>query len=364
MTENCIANIKKILYLSNIEVPYRVRMFNEMAKNCDLTVVYERKKSNNRNNIWTNSERKQYQVEYLGGIQLKNENALSFKILKYVFSKKYDAIIFGCYNSPIQAFAILIMKLFRRPYIINLDGEPFLHEKGFKTKLKRFFLKGAKKYLIAGEKAAESLKKNINSGEIISYGFSSLYEKELQEHADTAKMRKDTILVVGQYFDYKGMDVALQTAQKNRNIPYKFVGMGNRTELFIQEQQFEKDKNIELIPFLQKEDLEREYQTCSALLLPSRQECWGLVINEAASFGTPIISTDGSGAAVEFLSNEYPQYLAKAGDVDSLYSCIQTFKTATNMDEYSKFLLKKSQNYSIEKMVDAHLVACGIERNV
>ena len=36
---------KKILYISNIEVPYRVSFFNEFAKHCDLTVLYERKKS-------------------------------------------------------------------------------------------------------------------------------------------------------------------------------------------------------------------------------------------------------------------------------------------------------------------------------
>ena len=43
---------KKILYISNIEVPYRVSFFNEFAKHCDLTVLYERKKSDNRDENW------------------------------------------------------------------------------------------------------------------------------------------------------------------------------------------------------------------------------------------------------------------------------------------------------------------------
>ena len=38
-------------------------------------------------------------------------------------------------------------------------------------------------------------------------------------------------------------------------------------------------------------DLYKEYQQCKCVLLPSKKECWGLVINEAASFGCPIIST-------------------------------------------------------------------------
>ena len=40
-------------------------------------------------------------------------------ILKEVFSK-YDSIIVGCYNSPAQMMAILMMRLFRIPYILNM----------------------------------------------------------------------------------------------------------------------------------------------------------------------------------------------------------------------------------------------------
>ena len=42
--------MKRILYLTNIQVPYRVRFFNELSKKCDLTVLYERSQSGNRNN--------------------------------------------------------------------------------------------------------------------------------------------------------------------------------------------------------------------------------------------------------------------------------------------------------------------------
>ena len=31
----------KILFLTNVPAPYRVRFFNELARHCELTVVYE-----------------------------------------------------------------------------------------------------------------------------------------------------------------------------------------------------------------------------------------------------------------------------------------------------------------------------------
>ena len=114
--------------------------------------------------------------------------------------------------------------------------------------------------------------------------------------------------------------------------------------------------NIEVIPFLQKSDLEDEYRKCSLLLLPTRQECWGLVVNEAASFGTPIVSTWGSGAAMEFIGDDYPQFLAKPSDADSLLECVKWCLKADN-SEYTAFLKEVSKKYSIERSVDAHLKA-------
>ena len=48
--------MKKVLYLSNTPVPYRVRFFNELAQYCDLTVLYERQAASTRNADWVKSE--------------------------------------------------------------------------------------------------------------------------------------------------------------------------------------------------------------------------------------------------------------------------------------------------------------------
>ena len=348
--------MKKVLYLTNIEVPYRVCFFNELAKHCDLTVLYERKKSSNRNNEWSKSEKHIFKSKYLNGIKIKAENAFSFGILKEIFSD-YDVVIVGCYNSPVQMLAILTMKILRKPYILSVDGENFINDNSLKTKMKRFFIKGAEKYLVAGEKSADSLKKAVGDREVIPYYFSSLYKDEIENNSKTSfgVKRNDTVLVVGQYFDYKGMDVALKAARLDSSIRYKFVGMGNRTQLFIEEQEIMPSDNIEFIPFLQKHQLEEEYKSCSMVVLPSRQECWGLVINEAASFGTPIVSTWGSGAAVEFISGQFMDCLAEPDNPQALYNAIKSLINSKNKDDYSRFLIEKSKKYCIENSVKAHM---------
>ena len=314
--------MKKVLYISNIEVPYRVQFFNELARSCELTVLYERRKSKNRNKKWVESVRSSYRTEYLDGISIRAENALSLKIFKYL-TGYYDVIVVGCVNSPVQILAMRWMRLLHIPYILNLDGEIYIGD-GLKKYLKLSILKGASKYLVTGKIATESLRKILPGAEIVPYNFSSLTEEDLvsREAIAFSGVRNDTVLVVGQYFDYKGMDVALEAARMDSSISYKFIGMSGRTELFRQECGADALTNVEVIPFLQKEELNREYQTCAMLVLPSRKECWGLVVNEAASFGMPVVSTWGSGAAVEFLSEKYPQYLAVPGDAASLLEAI------------------------------------------
>lgn len=345
--------MKKILYLSNTPVPYRVKFFNQLAQNCDLTVVYEREISANRDKKWTQSEQHKYKSVFLKGINLKNESSFSFKILKYILSS-FDSVIVGCYNSPTQMLAILILRFFNKNFYINLDGEPFI-DTGFKGKLKKFFLKGATGYFTAGESAAESLKKFFPKAKIYPYCFSSLTLKEIENNALLKQDREDYFLVVGQYFDYKGLDVALQVAKLNPNLNFKFIGMGNRTEIFKSECETDLLANVEVIPFLQRSELDKEYRKCKALILPSRKECWGLVVNEAASFGTPIISTKGSGAAIEFLGVTYPQFLAEPDDVQSLFKVINEFISFPNLNNYSDYLYKKSIHYSIDENVQKHV---------
>lgn len=313
--------MKRVLYVTNIEAPYRERFFEEFAKNCELTVLYERRKSSNRDASWSSGKVTNYKKEYLNGKNIGNENSFSLKIIKYIF-EKYDSIILGCYNSPVQMFAIIIMRLFRVPYVLSTDGELFIEASGLKSSIKKFFLRGAKKYLTAGEKAAASLGKIVPEEHIETYYFSSLNETELKVHRKESNERNNSVLVIGQYFDYKGIDIAAQVAKKDSSINYKFVGMGKRTNLFVKDQELEGLSNVEVIPFMNKGKLEEEYKSCAMLVLPSRQECWGLVINEAASYGTPIVSTSGSGAAIEFLADQYPQFLAEPGNVDDLYSKI------------------------------------------
>lgn len=344
--------MKKVLYVTNIPVPYRVKFFNALSEVWDLTVLFERSRGENRDKAWCAGEDIRFRAEFLRGLPLGPENVLSFGILRWMFGR-YDAVIFGCCNSPVQLLAMLAMRLFRKPYVLNLDGELFLSEPTLKNRLKRLLLSGAAGYLTAGTRAAEEIRSVAGDRPVLAYPFGSLTEEEVLRCREQANGPRDgTIAVVGRYYPYKGLDVALEAARQAKDLSFCFVGMGDRAETFQREQII--PENVQIIPYLQKEALEGLYARCAMVVLPSRQECWGLVIGEAAAFGTPIVSTWGSGAAAEYLGKAYPGCLAQPGDPESLLGCIRRL-SREDPAAYRAFLLEKARMYTVENCVRAHV---------
>lgn len=67
----------------------------------------------------------------------------------------------------------------------------------------------------------------------------------------------------------------------------------------------------------------------------------------------PMISTYGSGAAVEFLADEYDSLLAEQCDTTGMTNCLRLVKNYDKSIE--DYLKSKSQKYSIEKSVSEYI---------
>jgi len=64
--------------------------------------------------------------------------------------------------------------------------------------------------------------------------------------------------------------------------------------------------------------LQRLYADSDVLVLPSRYEVWGLVINEALEHGLPVIATEAVGAVDDLVRSDVNGYVTRTADVDEL----------------------------------------------
>ena len=58
-------------------------------------------------------------------------------------------------------------------------------------------------------------------------------------------------------------------------------------------------KNVYLVGFKPKAEVFEYYKAADLFVLPTREDIWGLVINEAMAVGLPVVSTDMCVAATE-----------------------------------------------------------------
>ena len=345
--------MKKVLYITPKEVPYRTTFFNLLSEKCDLTVMYESSNPDNRNDKWAKSIKTECKHLFLDE---KNDKFINkfVRAKKIIKENRFDIVIIGAINTKIESALILWLKTTKIDYFINIDGEYFLSQKSLKSIIKKLLISNASAYIVAGHILKNRFIEETRFKNVYSYSFSSMTNKEVNNSKDN-KNKNNKVLVVGQMVPAKGLEVALATAKIDSSIKYLFIGSGKKSEELIRIKNKLGLENVEIIPFLQKQELYAEYQRCKMFLLPSIKECWGLVINEAASFGCPIISTKGSGAAIEFLTPQYEMFLANPNSPEDLYLKICKLLKYKEIDNYKKYLKTKSRDYTIEKMVVEHL---------
>ena len=139
-----------ILILTTVMAPYRVDLFNEIGKQCNLTVCFEQKKDKIRNDNW-------YAENFINfdGVFLKNsDKGLSYikKDFSKYFNKKFDLIIFYEYSTLTSLYYILKCKN-KQKFAINCDGAFLSSKTSIKDKIKTYAISKANGCLANGESA-------------------------------------------------------------------------------------------------------------------------------------------------------------------------------------------------------------------
>lgn len=96
--------------------------------------------------------------------------------------------------------------------------------------------------------------------------------------------------------------------------------------------------SVEVLGFVQPDELPTVMARASAFCLPSYHDAWAVVIHEAASMGLPIIATDVCGAVSAFVHEGYNGFRCKPRDQESLkHALLQLMELPDgDRDEYGR----------------------------
>lgn len=358
----------KVLFIANVPSPYRVDFFNELGKYCDLTVLFEKETSDERDKSWKNYKFKNFRGIVLQGKSINTDTAFCPGVLKYVLDRSFNKIICATFTDTTGMLAVQTMKLFRIPYYLECDGGFAKNGKGLKEQIKKFMIRGAIGYFSTGRTCDEYyMTYGADKSKLIRYPFSSLWESDLVEAIPTEEEKsrlkkelgieeKTVILTVGQFIPRKGFDILLSATRKfPKDVGFYFIG-GIPTEEYLLNRDKFGLETVHFEGFKQKSELAKYYRTADLFVLPTREDIWGLVVQEAMAYGLPVISTDRCVAALELVIPNENGYIVPSEDADSLKKYILKIITSDKkMKSFGVKSLEIIKSYTIEKMVECHL---------
>lgn len=357
----------KILYMVNVPSPYMVNYFNELGKYCELTVLFDKATSTERDDSWKEYNFKNFKGIILKGVSTDVDAAFCPSVIKYLKKDVYDYIFISNMATPTGIIAIEYLRWKKIDYFLESEGGFAKDGKGFKEKIKKHIMSGAKLYFSTTLLGDEYfLMYGATKDKLVKYPFTSIYEKDiLKKVLDTEekmalrhelKMQEEKIIIsVGRFIPLKGFDVLLRAfAGLDNNVGLYIVGGDKPTDEYVQIINELKIKNVHFIPFKLTEELNKYYEASDIFVLPTRSDVWGLVINEAMAKGLPIITTDHCIAGTEMIDGN--GYVIPVNDEKILHKKMKELLLDDDKrNEMSEKSLSRIHEYTFEKMAKVHM---------
>lgn len=366
--------MKRVLFLTSYASPYRVEFFDALGKYCDLTVLFsDRKEAQNH-------RARQWFVEGKGhfrGIQLEKRvmavqgRDLCTDVLHWL-KQPWDAVVLCGYSSPTVMLAMAYLRSKRIPFYMEVDGGLVRQERKAKYLLKRMLVTMADQWLSTGRSTTQYLVHyGAKEDRVREYPFTSLHEEDilpqvippeeklaLRERLEIPE--KHMVLAIGQFIHRKGFDVLMKAAQSvERDVGIYIVG-GEATEEYHKLRSDLGVPHVHFLGFQPKARLTEFYKAADQFVLPTREDIWGLVINEALAYGLPTITTDRCVAGLELVEDGVNGYIVPVEDPEALAEKMKAVLSA-DPAKMGAASLEKIRPYTLENMAKVHreIFDCG-----
>jgi glycosyltransferase involved in cell wall biosynthesis len=142
-------------------------------------------------------------------------------------------------------------------------------------------------------------------------------------------------------------------ALAERGVASALVIVGDGEERAALEAQALARRDVVFAGFANQNELPAYFALASAFVLPSENEPWGLIINEAMSCGVPVVTTDAVGAARDLVRDGVTGYTYPVGDVARLADALaRILGDAGHHEEMRRACIERMSRWSFEQDID------------
>lgn len=367
----------RVVLIHNFLSPYRIPLFEELARRFDLEVwilgdvgvITE----------WdVDSADMNFRCRKIAGATIGFGSRYNALMLNYSFpvelaKSKAEVIICNGWDSPAAFYCGLWARFSARPFIL-WSGSTAAEVSRLRTwtaPLVRWLVRSADGWISDGTRAAEYLGSLGAVSARISPAFngidndfyaanSHLTDEEQREIRSRLGINDGpVILYVGNLLVLKGVFELVEGfarfAHHHSTAQLVIVGEGHDgDELRNRCRRLGIADRVVFPGFMAAKDIARCYGIADLLVLASRREHWGMVINEALASGVPVLATDVCGAVADLIEDGVNGYVVPSLDVDALATAMMRhFDAPGAHDEMRSAAREHIAPFTVSAMADA-----------
>ncbi|MFP1133207.1 glycosyltransferase [Asticcacaulis sp. W401b] len=260
-----------------------------------------------------------------------------FVAARWTALSKANVIVLAGYDKPEYWVQLLILKFKSSKIGVFCDSTAFDNpQTRIKSMFKSAFLRSCDRVFCYGIRAKEYVMSFGVREEKISFRCQSAalpkdYDRSLitDKRVQSRKLLSNSprLLYVGRLSPEKSLDVLIESwsryIENSPNATLRIVGSGPQEEfLKVLTKRLNLGASVNFLGPKSGDDLYKEYLDASALILPSYSEPWGLVVNEAFSFGCPAIVSNRCGCVPELVIEDITGISFDLFDPNGLYNAL------------------------------------------
>jgi glycosyltransferase involved in cell wall biosynthesis len=331
----------KIILITNIPTPYRIPLFNELAKQfqnqqTSFKVIFNAKSYQRRK--WQVDE-SQFKFEY---IYLINEKLASTKEqTKFTYKgivniiKKEEATHFVVPGFSRATLKLILCSFFVRFKLIVWTGTVEQKKVNWlKLLYRRLISKFVDQWIVyslASKRYLEKIGVNAQKIQVSLNTVDTTFFLKGDKAIEKSTNDSFTLGFVGELSVRKNpfalIDIIEELCKTNSNFNLNIIGDGDqksRLEAYINQKNVQNYVN--LLGYIQKNELPKIYSSFDLFLFQTDFDIWGLVLNEAMASGLPILASDKAISSLELIENNKNGLLVNFDETKKVSEIILSLK--------------------------------------
>ena len=312
--------MRRVVLLTEIPAPYRISLFNALAERVELTVLFLRERHPERP-YRLHEEELRFEWHLLSGRHVLTRRwwlVLNRGVVGALRRARPDAALLGGWNQPAFWVALAWVRARRVPAILWVESTGRDRRSGRLEPAKRMLLRAATAFVVPGAASREYLLGLGVAEERIAVAPNAVDPAIFRAPAERDARERPVVLAVGRLSAEKGLDVLLRAAD-GLDVDVVLAGTGP------EEQRLRAlaGPHVRFLGHVDRDELPHLYASADMLAMPSRSEPWGMVLNEGALAGLPLVATDAAGAAHDLIEDGANGFRVPAGNAAALRDALR-----------------------------------------